>query len=46
MTLTLRQKPKALGMSGRQANYMTPTSEFDESGNAIKNHGHTAVLAD
>jgi len=27
---------KALGMSGRQANYMAPAPEFDESWNAIK----------
>ena len=30
------QKRKALGMSGRQANYMAPAPEFDESWNAIK----------
>ncbi len=30
------QKRKALGMSGRQANYMAPAAEFDESWNAIK----------
>ena len=29
-------KRKALGMSGRQANYMAPAPEFDESWNAIK----------
>ena len=30
------QKRKALGMTGRQANYMAPAPEFDESWNAIK----------
>ncbi len=29
-------KRKALGMSGRQANYMAPAPEFDESWYAIK----------
>ena len=30
------QKRKALGMSGRQANYMAPAPEFDKPWNAIK----------